>query len=82
VWRSGGAVFDEENLVSQAGLLPVLELAEQAGLSQLLAEHVHFTDERVTSGAANPTGKLTSIIAGMAAGADSIADLDSVRAGG
>jgi hypothetical protein len=75
-------VFDEENLVSHAGLVPVLELAERAGLSQLLDQHVRFTDERVKSGAANPTPKLTSIIAGMAAGADSIDDLDLIRSGG
>jgi hypothetical protein len=75
-------VFDDENLVSHAGLVPVLKLAEQAGLSQLLDEHVRFVDERVKSGAANPTPKLTSIIAGMAAGADSIDDLDLIRAGG
>src|SRR5436190_5152751 len=59
-----------------------MELAEQAGLSRLLDEHVRFVCERVKSGAANPTGKLTAIIAGMAAGADSIDDLDVVRAGG
>jgi Transposase DDE domain group 1 len=75
-------VFDDENLVSSAGLLPVLELAEQAGLSELLDEHVVFTDERVKSGAANPTPKLSSIVAGMLAGADSIDDLDVIRAGG
>ena len=34
------------------------------------------------SGAANATPKLTSIIAGMAAGADSIDDLDVIRSGG
>jgi len=81
-FKADGAVFDEENLVSHAGLVPVLELAEQAGLSQLLNEHVRFVDERVKSGAANPTPKLTSIIAAMAAGADSIDDLDVIRAGG
>jgi hypothetical protein len=32
-WREDGAVFDEDNLVSHAGLVPLLELAEQAGLS-------------------------------------------------
>ena len=31
------AVFDEANLVSCAGLAPVLALAERAGLSQMLA---------------------------------------------
>jgi hypothetical protein len=75
-------VFDDGNLVSHAGLVPVLELAEQAGLSRLLDEHVRFTSERVKSGAANPTPKLTSIVAGMAAGADSIDDLDMIRSGG
>ena len=34
------------------------------------------------SAGANPAGKLTSIIAGMAAGADSIDDLDVIRSGG
>jgi hypothetical protein len=82
MWRRDGAVFDEDNLVSHAGLVPLLELAEQAGLSRLLDEHVRFTSERVKSGAANSTPKLTSIIAGMAAGADSFDDLDVIRAGG
>jgi hypothetical protein len=75
-------VFDEDNLVSQAGLVPLLELAEQAGLSRLLDERVRFVDERVKSGAANATPKLSAIIAGMAAGADSIDDLDVIRSGG
>jgi hypothetical protein len=75
-------MFDEDNLVSHAGLVPLLALAEQAGLSRLLDEHVRFTCERVRSGAANATSKLASIIAGMAAGADSIDDLDVIRAGG
>lgn len=81
-FRADGAVFDDDSLVSHAGLVPVLQLAEQAGLSQLLDEHVRFVDERVKSGAANPTPKLTSIIAAMAAGADTIDDLDIIRSGG
>jgi hypothetical protein len=81
-WQRGVAAFDDANLVSCAGLVPVMELAEQTGLSQLLDELVWFTSERVRSGAANPTPKLTSIIAGLAAGADSIDDLDVLRAGG
>jgi hypothetical protein len=81
-WRADGAVFDEDNLVSHAGLLPLLELAQQAGLPRLLDQHVRFTSERVKSGAANATAKLTAVIAGMAAGADSIDDLDVVRCGG
>jgi hypothetical protein len=81
-WRRGAAEFDDENLVSCAGLVPVMELAAQTGLSNLLEEHVVFRSERIRSGAANPTPKLTSIIAGLAAGADSIDDLDVIRAGG
>jgi hypothetical protein len=81
-WHADSAVFDEDNLVSHAGLVPLLELAERTGLSQLLDEHVRFACERIKSGAANATAKLTSIIAGMAAGADSIDDLDTIRSGG
>jgi hypothetical protein len=36
----GSAVFDEPNLVSASGLVPVLELAEQTGLSRLIGEYV------------------------------------------
>jgi hypothetical protein len=39
-WRGDSAVFDDDNLVSHAGLVPVLELAEQAGLSMLLDGYV------------------------------------------
>ena len=81
-WGYGAAVFDDENLVSCAGLVPVLELAEQTGLSDLLDTHVVFRSERIRSGAAKPTPKLTSIVAGMLAGADCIDDLDVIRAGG
>lgn len=81
-WRADSAVFDDDNLVSHAGLVPLLELAERTSLPDLLDEHVRFVDERVKSGAANATPKLTSIIAGMACGADSIEDLDVIRAGG
>jgi DDE family transposase len=75
-------MFDEVNLVSCAGLVPVMALAEQAGLSELVGERVAITATMVRSAAVNPAGKLTSIIAGMAAGADSIDDLDVIRSGG
>jgi hypothetical protein len=78
----GSAVFDEQNLVSAAGLVPVLELAEQTGLSELIGEHVDLPSTRVKSGAVNPVGKLTSIIAAMMCGADSIDDGNVLRAGG
>ena len=76
------AVFDEQNLVSAAGLVPVLELAEQTGLSRLIGEHEQLPSTRVKSGAVNPAGNLTSIIAGMMCGADSIDDANVLRAGG
>jgi len=81
-FAAGSAVFDEQNLVSAAGLVPVLELAEKAGLSRLIDEHVDLPSTRVKSGAVNPAGKLTSIISGMMCGADSIDDAGVLRAGG
>ena len=81
-FTAGSAVFDEQNLVSSAGLVPVLELAEQTGLSQLIGEQVDLPSTRVKSGAVNPAGKLTSIIAAMMCGADSIDDGNVLRAGG
>src|SRR3954451_7621614 len=68
------AVFDEGNLVSCAGLAPVLALAEQAGLSDLLTE-------RLTVPAPNAPAKVRSLLAGMVAGADSIEDMDLLRQG-
>jgi hypothetical protein len=36
------ASFDDPNLVSRAGLVPVMALAERAGLGGLVAEHVRI----------------------------------------
>src|SRR3954452_18414282 len=69
------AVFDEPNLVSCAGLAPVLALAERAGLSELVAEHVSVPSP-------NAPRKVTALLAGMVAGADSIDDMDLLRHGG
>jgi Transposase DDE domain group 1 len=71
------ASFDDPNLVSRAGLVPVMALAERAGLAGLLRQHVSV---------AGPCGasaglKLSCLVAGMAAGADSIEDLDVLRHG-
>src|SRR5687767_865026 len=75
-WSRAEARFDDANLVSHAGLVPVMALAERAGLSELISSKVRFSGSRVRSATANPAGKLTSIIAGMAAGADYIDDLN------
>lgn len=81
-WSRAQPLFDDENLVSHAGLVPVMALAERAGLSELVKRRVMFRSTRVRSAGSNPAGKITSIIAGMAAGADSIDDLDVIRTGG
>lgn len=79
---AGSAMFDDQNLVSLAGLVPVVALAERTQLSRLLAQKVSIAAPRVKSGAANPAPKLTTLIAGMCAGADSIDDVDVLRSGG
>ncbi|GJF11596.1 hypothetical protein NGTWS1803_20130 [Mycolicibacterium cyprinidarum] len=81
-FTSTSAVFDDDNLVSCAGLVPVMTLATQTGLPKLLSDKVRIAAPRIKSGSANPSPKLTTLIAGMCAGADCIDDLDIVRAGG
>src|ERR671916_2168015 len=81
-FTAGSARFDEDNLVSDAGLVPLLGLAEQTRLPEILAEKVSIKTSRIRSGAANPVPKLLGVIAGMCIGADSIDDLDALRAGG
>ena len=82
LWSTAAPVFDDENLVSCAGLAPVMALAEQSGLSGLLEEKVQLESVRVQSAGVNPAGKIATIIAGMAAGADSIDALQLIRSGG
>jgi hypothetical protein len=76
------ALFDDDHLVSLAGLVPVMTLADQTHLPQLLAEKVSIAAPRIASGSANPGPKLATMIAGMCAGADCIDDVDVVRSGG
>ncbi len=81
-FTASSAVFDEEHLVSCAGLVPVMTLAAQTGLPQLSAGVIHILAPRIKSGSANLAPELTTLVTGMCAGADSIDDLDIVRAGG
>ncbi|QWC84035.1 IS1380 family transposase [Nocardioidaceae bacterium] len=67
-------VFDDPNLVSAAGLVPALRLAESAGLYDLLDD--------LTVASPNAAAKTASVVGGMLAGADSIDDLDLLRHGG
>jgi Transposase DDE domain group 1 len=71
------ASFDDPNLVSHAGLVPVMALAERAGLADLVAEHVTPGGEC----GVNAHLKVPCLAAGMAAGADSIDDMDMLRHG-
>jgi hypothetical protein len=76
--RAVSAAFDDPNLVSCAGLVPVMRLAEQVDLVGLVARRVRPD----LSTGSNPGGKAAAIVAGMVAGADSIDDLDLLRHGG
>src|SRR3954464_14907220 len=72
------AVFDEPNLVSSAGLVPVMALARKARLRELVDERLTVPTDK----GANPGVKLSSLVAGMVAGADSIQDMALLRHGG
>jgi hypothetical protein len=65
------ATFDDPHLVSQAGLVPVMALAERAGLDSLVAGHVRLGGPC----GANARMKVPCLVAGMTAGADSIDDM-------
>jgi Transposase DDE domain group 1 len=71
-------VFDDPNLVSAAGLVPVLALAERAGLAALAQQHLSVPTDR----GANAGLKVASLVAGMVAGADCIDDMALLRHGG
>src|SRR5829696_1813163 len=72
------ASFDEPNLVSTAGLVPLMGLAGKAGLRKLADERMSVPTDK----GANAGLKLSSLVAGMAAGADSIDDMALLRHGG
>jgi len=71
------ASFDDPNLVSHAGLVPVMALAGRAGLAGLVAGHVRPGGEC----GVNAPLKVACLVAGMAAGADSIDDMGLLRHG-
>lgn len=71
------AIFDDPNLVSYAGLVPAVRLAENVGLEDLVTEHVQVAAKV----GANPGLKIDSLVAGMIAGADSIDGMDLLRHG-
>jgi hypothetical protein len=62
--RATSAVFDDPNLVSSGGLLPVLALAESAGLQDLADEQLSVPTDK----GANAGLKVASLVGGMVAG--------------
>jgi hypothetical protein len=79
------AVFDDPNLVSSAGLVPVVRLATDVGLAVLAQEHLSVPTDK----GANAGAKVSALVAGMGprkrevppAGADSIDDMALLRHG-
>src|SRR3954470_7349577 len=76
--RATSVVFDDPNLVSSVGLVPALGLAESTGLRDLADRHLSVPTDK----GANAGLKVASLVAGMAAGADSVDDMAVLRHGG
>ncbi|AXG76941.1 IS1380 family transposase [Streptomyces paludis] len=73
------AVFDEPNLIADAGLLPLVALAERVGLPALATQvRIEAADN---SGGTHPGAKVMSLLGAMCAGADSIDDAGRLRHG-
>ncbi len=75
--RVASAIFDDPNLVSCAGLVPMIALAQQCDLPALADVHLSVPTDK----GANAGAKVTSLVAGMVAGADSIEDMALLRHG-
>lgn len=78
--RAVSAAFDDPSLVAYGGLEPLVRLMERCGLPALVAERVHLPASPDGVGAF-PAAKVMALVAGMAAGADSIEDMDRLRHG-
>lgn len=72
------AVFDDPDLVLCSQLASVVALAPRCGLAELVAEKLTLTAKDNASARL----RVQALIAGMVAGADSIADIDLLRHGG
>lgn len=71
------ATFDDPNLVSCAGLVPMAALADKCGLAALADEHLSVSTDK----GSNAGTKVGCLVAGMVAGADSIDDMALLRHG-
>jgi hypothetical protein len=74
-----GVEFDDERLVSDAGIALVATLADRLGIERLVQRFVRLRPDR--PGACNAGRKVMSLIYAMQLGADSIDDCDLLRSG-
>src|SRR4051812_14281056 len=72
------ATFDDPNLVSVAGLAPVVALAQSCRLGDLVGEKLTLK----ATGGGNAQLKVPALVAGVGAGAGSIGDMGLLRPGG
>src|SRR3954462_10859485 len=75
----GQVVFDDERVVSDAGVALVATLAKRLGVEALATGLVRLRRDR--PGAANAGRKVMALVLAMVLGADSIDDTDVLRAG-
>lgn len=68
-------VFDNENLISAAGVEPAMRLADAAGLADLTAAQVRLSGPQ----AAHAPLKVGCLVTGMLMGADSVDDMNLLR---
>jgi hypothetical protein len=72
-------VFDDQRVVSDAGIVLVATLAQRLGIEDLAGRLVRLRRDR--PGAANAGRKVMALVFAMLLGADSIDDCDLLRAG-
>ncbi|WP_035795708.1 IS1380 family transposase [Kitasatospora mediocidica] len=73
------AAFDKPNLIADAGLVPLVRLAERLNLPGLITYRLRIDQADNCGGA--PAAKAMSLVAAMSAGADSIDVADRLRHG-
>ncbi len=76
--KSINVVFDDQNLVANAGLLAIATLSQSLGLCESIEEKVSLTGR---TGGANPGRNILTLVHAMAAGASYIDHVDMLRSG-
>ncbi len=62
--RRCSATFDDPNLIGSTGLVPLLRLAEKAGLAALADEHLSVPSDK----GAHACAKVSALVAGRESG--------------